>query len=434
MNEIWFDLAIVAALIGVNAMLAGAEMAFISLREGQLRRLSTTGHRGERVAVLARDPNRYLSAVQLGITLAGFLASATAAVSISEPVAELLGPLGPYASPAAIALVTVALSLVSLIFGELVPKRLAMQSAERWSLAAARPILLLIGVTRPLIVILSAVTDLVVRAAGGDPTRRQETVTDQEIADMVDAQSSLTDTQRQIMGGAIEIAGRPLRQVLVARNRVVALDEHVPVEEALRQLRAAGHSRAPVFRGDLDGTIGQVHLRDLIDPDGTVGERASSILPLPETLSVLEALRQLQSSRTELAAVIDEHGGTAGIVTLEDLIEELVGEIYDETDRDLLTVLREEDAMILPGSFPMHDLVDLGIDLPPGDYATIAGLVLDRLGHLPEVGERVSIQGCDIEVIATDRRSIASVRIAGPAPPEQAGATEDRIAHSREPR
>ncbi|MFT7649684.1 MAG: putative hemolysin [Candidatus Poriferisodalaceae bacterium] len=193
MSTIWFDLGLVCALIGVIALLAGAEMAVISLREGQLRRIASQGRRR---AALARDPNRYLSAVQFGITLAGFLASATAAVSISEPVATLLDPLGQYARPAAIALVTIAVSFVSLVCGELVPKRLAMQQAEKWSLAVARPISMLIGVTRPIIAGLSSVTNIVVRSAGGDPTRHKYDITHEEIADLVDAQAKLTNTHQ----------------------------------------------------------------------------------------------------------------------------------------------------------------------------------------------------------------------------------------------
>ncbi len=415
MSDLWVNLVIVAVLVGVNAVLAGTEMAFVSLREGQLRGLSSTGRRGERVVRLARDPNRYLGAVQLGITLVGFLASATAAVSISEPVADLFGGSGRFATAAAVALVTVVLTLVTLVLGELVPKRLAMQRAERWSLTMARPISAFITVTRPVIVGLSRLTDVLVRAAGGDPGRHRVEVTQEEIVDLVEAQSTLTPVQRRIMAGAIEIADRPLRRVLVPRNRVVTVDASQSVAEVRDRLREAGHSRAPVVRGTLDDPAGQIHLRDLFDEGGVVGDRASPLPAFPQTLSVLEALRRLQADRCQLAAVIDEHGGTAGIVTVEDLVEELVGEIYDETDPDLLAVRHDEHgALLLPGSFPVHDLGDLGLDVPEGDYATIAGVVLDRLGHVPEVGERVVVEGIEIEVVDMDRRSIVTVRCTPP--------------------
>lgn len=421
MGELWVDVAIVGMLVCINALFAGTEMAFVSLREGQLRGLADAGGRGQRVAALAGDPNRYLVAVQLGLTLAGFLASATAAVSISDPVAGALGG-GRYAEPAAVALVTIALSLVTLVFGELVPKRLAMQRAERWSLVMARPLSAFITVTRPVIVLLSSLTDVVVRAAGGDPARHRDDITHDEIVDLVEAQPTLTETQRQIMAGAIEIAGRSLRQVLVPRNRVVTIDALLPVDQARTRLSEAGHSRAPVVRGHLDDPVGQVHLRDLLDDDGVAGERTSPLLAFPDTLSVLEALRQLQTNRSQLAAVVDEHGGTAGIITVEDLIEELVGEIYDETDRDLLAVQHDErGALLVPGSFPIHDLTDLGLDVPVGRYSTIAGLVLSSLGHVPEVGEHTVVDGIDIEVVAMARRSIRTVRIVAPRSANEPG-------------
>jgi len=414
MSDLWLDVVLVVALIGVNAMLAGSEMAFVALREGQIRRLAQGGPRGVRVSALAEDPNRYLSAVQLGITLAGFLASATVAVSMSEPVADQLTALGSAAQPVAVALVTVVVALVSLVFGELVPKRLAMQRAERWSLVAARPMSWFIAASSPLIVVLSRATDAAVRAFGGDPRRHRDDVTDEEIVEFVEAQSGLDDTQRQIMAGAIEIAARTLRQVLVPRNRVAAVDVSMPAPEALHLLLQSGHSRGPVIDGSLDETVGQVHIRDLISATGTVESLADRVLALPDSLSVLEALRRLQASRTQLAVVVDEHGGSAGIVTVEDLVEELVGEIYDEEDRDVLSVERDEDgALVLPGSFPVHDLGDVGVDLVAGGAVSVAGVVLEVLGHVPVRGEHAIIGGYDIEVLDVDRQLINTVRVTG---------------------
>lgn len=413
MTDLWFDVAVVAALIGVNAALAGSEMAFVTLREGQVRRLAEEGRSGERVAQLAGDPNRYLSAVQLGITLTGFLASATVAVSMGGPVADRLTVFGGLARPIAVGLVTVGVALISLVLGELVPKRIAMQSPQRWSLAVVRPLSWFIALTRPVIVALGTMTDFAVRALGGDPSRHRDEVTDEELVEFVEAQPHLTDTQRQIMAGAIEIAERTLRHVLIPRTQVVAVDASLSSAEGLRLLRSADHSRAPVVRGIIDEPVGQVRLRDLIDASGSVDELATPILSLPDSLTVLESLRQLQTSRTELAAVVDEHGGTAGIVTVEDLIEELVGEIYDEADSDIASVERDANgAFVLPGDFPAHDLVDLGIHVSSADYVTIAGYVLGALGHIPVVGERVTVDGYAIEVLEVDRRSIAAVRVA----------------------
>ncbi len=406
------DLLVIGTLIGVNAVLAGSEMAIVSLREGQLRRMSAEGGTGAKVAALARDPNRYLSAIQLGITLAGFLAAATAAVSISEPIASALSPLGRSASTVAIGLVTLVVAMATLVLGELVPKRLAMQRAERWSRAMLRPLSLLMLVTRPIIVVLGSLTDLLVDVAGGDPDRHRNDLTDEEIVDLVESQPTLDETQRQIITGAVQIGNRPLRAVLVARRRVVSIHRDTPAPLALHQLRSSGHSRAPVIGSSLDDVIGQVHLRDLMDTDLRAASAATPVLSLPETMSALEGLRRLQDSRTELAMVFDEHGGAAGIVTIEDLIEELVGEIYDETDLDPPSVAHLDDgSVLLPGSYPARDLARVGLVAPPGSYDTVAGLVLSRLGHLPQVGERVQVGRHQLEVKAMDRRAIASVRV-----------------------
>ena len=413
-----FDLALIAALILLNAAFSGTELAIVSLREGQLRRLEREGgERGRRVAELARDPTRFLATIQIGITLAGFLASATAAVSLAEPLVEPLGFLGAAARPAAIFLVTMVLTFFTLVLGELAPKRVAMQRAERWALIAARPVGVLAGLARPVIWLLARSTDLAVRLMGGDPRATGPPIPEEEVRELA-GRIAFSPLQRQIIDGAFEIAERTLRDVLVPRPEVLAFPVDTPARDARRQLRARGHSRAPVFHEDLDDADGVVHIRDLVDFEGQVGEVAGAVLVLPETLGALEALRQLQLNRQSMALVVSEYGGTEGIVTVEDLVEELVGEIYDEADPDVGGAERQPDgSFILPGSFPMHDLVDLGIDLPESEaYSTVAGLVLDQLGHLPKPGETVVVDGWRIEVLAVDRRAIRRVRLRPESP------------------
>jgi magnesium and cobalt exporter, CNNM family len=203
--------------------------------------------------------------------------------------------------------------------------------------------------------------------------------------------------------------------VLVPRRDVVALPADLPVAEGVRTLVATTHGRAPVYRGDFDEVVGIAHLVDLVGAAGQVGARVRPALALPESLRVLDALRRLQTQRQTLAIVINEYGGTEGIVTIEDLLEELVGEIYDEFDTDSAGIRREPDgAVVLPGSFPMHDLADLGISLPEGPYATVAGLALQRFGRIPRVGETVEVEGWRIEVLAVQKRAITRLRLAPP--------------------
>ncbi len=414
MSAVWPELLLVVVLVLVNAAFAGTELALVSLREGQLQRLEKRSSTGALLARLAREPNRFLATIQIGITLAGFLASAAAAVSLAEPLEEPLSFLGRAAGPASVVVVTLVLSYFTLVFGELAPKRVAMQKAERWGLVMARPLAFMSTLTRPVVWLLSKSTDIAVRLLGADPDVQREEVTEEEVRDLVAAQLSFTPEQRQIIEGAFEIADRTLDQILVPRADVFVLDADATCSDALAALAASGYSRAPVAEGrSLDRTIGVVHLRKLLAaPAARVSSVANEAPVFPESARALTTLREMQRLHAQLALVVDEHGGGAGIVTVEDLVEELVGEIYDETDRDLATVQYEDGGtIVLPGRFPVHDLSDVGVELPPGEYATIAGLVLDQLGRIPVAGDDTVVDGWHIVVRAVRGRSITEVAL-----------------------
>ncbi|HLU33782.1 MAG TPA: hemolysin family protein [Natronosporangium sp.] len=424
MDQYVFQLLVVAGLLVLNAAFAGTEMALITLREGQLRRLERQSARGAAVARLARDPNRFLATIQIGITLAGFLASATAAVTLAGPLEPAFGFLGAAARPAAVVTVTVVLTFLTLVIGELAPKRIALQRAEGWSIVAVRPLQLAAAVTTPAVWLLGRATNVAVRLAGADPTRHRDEITPAEVRDLVATHRGFTPEQRMIISGAVAIAERTLRQVLVPRRQVFTLDADTPVPEACHQLAASGHSRAPVVEhGNLDETVGVANLRDLVTGDGaTLRQLARPPVLLPDSLHAAEALRRFQADRQQFALVVDEHGAVDGIITLEDLVEEVVGEIYDETDRDVQAVRREADgSLLVPGVFPVHDLPDLGVyldRLPEGGYTTVAGLVLALLGHLPtQPGETVTVDGWSAEVVSVDHHAITSVRLRPPPPP-----------------
>jgi putative hemolysin len=408
----WAEIGLVLLLVLINAAFAGSEVALISLREGQLRRLEREGEQGRLVARLARDPNQFLSTIQIGITLAGFLASAAAAVSLAEPLVPLLGFLGRAADPAAVVLVTMVLAYLTLVVGELAPKRIALQRPERWARRAARPLTVISILTRPAVWLLSRSTNLLVRLAGADPRRQREEVTEEEVRDMIATGSVFRPEQRRILAEAIEVGERRLRDVLVPRRDVVAIPVDASVAEAIGMLLGTTHGRAPVYRGDLDEVIGLVTLQDLVGAEGPVASRVRPVVALPESMTVLDALRRFQAEREQLAIVLNEYGGTEGIITLEDLLEELVGEIYDEFDPDSHGIHRQPDgSLVLPGSFPVHDLADVGISLPEGDYATLAGLVLDRMGRIPGEGEAVEVDGWRLEVLDVENHAITRVRL-----------------------
>ena len=422
MRDVLPQLGLVGVLILFNAAFAGTELALVSLREGQLQRLERQSSTGAVLAQLARDPNRFLATIQIGITLAGFLASAAAAVSLAGPLEEPLGFLGRASEPVSIVVVTLMLAYVTLVFGELAPKRVAMQRAERWGMVAARPLALISVLARPAVWLLSHSTDVAVRLMGGDPDLDREEITEEELRDLVAVQTSFTPKQRLIIDGAFEISERCLEEVLRPRGEVFVLDAEQAGDAALEALAASGHSRAPVgANGNLDEAIGVVHLRDLLGLGARpVGEVVGELRAFPETAGVLDALHQMQQSRAQLAVVVDEHGSAAGIITVEDLVEELVGEIYDETDRDVRSVQHEDDgSMLLPGQFPVHDLVDIGIDdVEDGPYTTVAGLILDRLGRVPEApGDQVPLDRWVLEVRAVNRHAITEVRATPRSPP-----------------
>lgn len=416
MNNLILDLLLLGVLTLINAFFTGSEIAFVSLREGQLQRLEETNEKGRQVAQLARDPNRFLSTVQIFITLTGFFASAVAAVSLSAPLARTLeGPLGRAAQPISLVFVTLALAFVTLVVGELAPKRIAMQRAEGWAKFAIRPLRALSQLARPGIWVLDQTTNLLVKLSGGDPRITREEVTEEEIRDMFQAQQGFSPDQRSIIAGAFEVAERTLREIVVPRGQVLSFDQEMPAKECLEQLVQAGHSRAPVHRGDLDDVLGIIHVRDLIgNTDGPVNDHVRSATVVPESLGVLEALRELQGIRAQMAIVINEHGGVEGIITVEDLLEEIVGEIYDEFDSEIAQVERNADGSVeLPGAFPIHDLTDVGIELPEheNNYSTIAGYVLERLGHIPTVGEVAKGPVWDVEVLDVEERTITKVLV-----------------------
>jgi len=417
-TDLWVPLLINVLLILVNAAFAGSELAFVSLRESQVQRLEQRGRAGRALAALTQDSGAYLSTIQVGITLAGFLASAFAASAFAGPLQEPLAFLGNAAEPVAVLIVTLVLTYFTLVFGELVPKRLAMQRAEAWALLAARPIGLISRLAAPAVWVLTKSTELAVRLLGGDPKGGGEEVTEEEIRDMVATQASFSTEQRSIISGAFEVAERTLREILVPRNQVVGIEAERSAGEARELLVDSGHSRAPVYRGDLDDVLGVVHLREVIDGGAEpIVDRVRPAAVLPETVGVLGALQQLRTARAQLAIVINEHGGTEGIVTIEDLLEEIVGEIYDEFDRnldpaDVRGISRAEDGSVLmPGSFPMHDLVDVKISLPEGPYATVAGMVLHRLGRIPEIGESLHVPGWHVEIIEREANAIQRLRL-----------------------
>jgi putative hemolysin len=403
--HVWADVALVLAFIVLGGLFASAEMALVSLRPGQVSRLAQQGRRGRQVARLVEDPNRFLSAVQIGVTLAGFFSSAVGAVTLAEPVSAGLVRLGVPAGVAgtlALVMVTVVVAYVSLVLGELAPKRIALQRAEAVATAAAVPVDFLARLARPLIWLLGRSGDLVVRLAGGDPEQGREVVTEEELRDLVAQNEELTLDERRLIAEVLDAGDRPIREIMVPRLDVSALQVDLSVPEAVHATSGRPYSRYPVVDGGLDDVVGFVHLRDLLtapDPRVRVRSLARPVLRLPDSRRALPALAEMRRRHAHLAVVVDEYGGSAGIVTLEDLIEELVGDITDEFDalagsgEEGDDDHRREGPPELPAA-PVEAQLRLdefaretGVVLPPGPYDTAAGWLVRELGRIPAEGD-----------------------------------------------
>jgi putative hemolysin len=435
-NGIVGNIALVFLFILVGGVFASAEIALVSLRESQVRNLAQRGRRGEKVAKLAQDPNRFLAAVQVGVTLAGFLSAAFGGAVLAGYLQNWLVDLDMspgLAKPLSLVVVTVIISYFSIVLSELAAKRLALQRAESFALALAPMLDRLATLSRPMIWFLSKSTDVVVRLLGGDPRAQREQITEEELRDIVAGHEALGSDERELIEEVFAAGERQLREVMVPRTEVDFLDSATPVFKAARQVVAQPHSRYPVIRGSQDDVAGFVHVRDLLDPTLSgrsvrVGELARPVKLLPATKMLLPALSEMRRESHHLAIVVDEYGGTAGIVTLEDLVEELVGDIRDEYDPKAAQSTRRlrGGAVEVEGLLNLEDFADeTGVPLPEGPYETVAGFVVSRLGHIPDAGEWVDFDGYRLTVTELDGRRIARVLLAahpeeepvGPPPP-----------------
>jgi putative hemolysin len=406
MSSVVLNSLLILLLVAIQGIFVAAELALVSLRESQIRQLALRGKRGQLLAKLTSNPNLFLSVAQVGVTLSGFLAAAFGADKLSDDLAPLLERLGlssGVADTISLVLITIVISYVSIVVGELTAKRLALQRAEGVALALAPLVDFTARVARPVIWLLGVSTNVLVRVLGGDPKISREEVTNEEIRTMVSGSTTLGDEERRIVEDVFAAGERSLREVMLPRTEVDFLPGDMPAHRAVRELIKAPHSRYPVIGDSADDVIGFVHVRDLLDPDLSsrttpVAEVARPVLSMPDTVRVLRALSDMRRSSSHLAIVLDEYGGTAGIVTMEDLVEELVGDITDEYD-----VVAEERVgvsgdLVIDGLTTLEDFAEkTGLVLPEGPYDTLAGFFMARLGQLPSVGDAISLELASID-------------------------------------
>jgi putative hemolysin len=403
----------IVALIVLGAIFVAAEIALVSLRESQIKQIATRGKRGAKVASVASNPNRLLATLQVGVTVTGFLSAALGADRLGDhfiPWLESRGLSGDSASTASLIGLTFIIAYFSLVFGELVPKRVALYRTEQIAMYSAGFIDIVAKIFRPIIWVLSHSTSIVVRIFGIDPKEQRSQISEEELLDLVAGHAALTDEERDIVEEVFNASERQVHEVMVPRTEVDFMDASLTVGKAISLAIEKAHSRYPVIRGSSDEVVGFIHVRDLLDTslannNAKIQELARNIMYLPGTKAILPALTEMRNQRQHLAIVLDEYGGTDGIVTLEDLVETLIGDIRDEYDTDEGDVSQESHT----GDFEVDGLISLedlmqqtGIELPEGPYETTSGFVMNFLGRIPVVNDVVGVNGVRITVLSME--------------------------------
>jgi len=431
------DILIILLLILINGFFVAAEIAFVSVRRTRLDELAEAGdRRAKRAQVLMRDPGRFLAVIQVAITFLGALASAVAAVSIVTVVAEPLREIAFLADQAdtiALLFVTSIVAIISIVLGELIPKGLALGNPDRIALTVSGPITLFAKIVSPLVAVLVGLTKLISKPFGIDPTRTPE-LSAAEIRLIVEQgsqQGVLEAEEEQMISAVMSLSDSKLHEVMVPRIDIAAIDQEASFDDAVTLVLTEGHSRTPLYKESVDHIVGILYAKDLLRIIAAGGPRPRlrdimrPALFVPESQAVDDLLNELQRRRVHMAIVLDEYGGTAGLVTIEDLLEEIVGEIQDEFDEEepMKVILRDGEA-ILDGRADideMGELVDPPLELEDDEeYDTVGGFVYHRIGRVPVVGDTVAVDPFKITVIKVIGRRVGKVRVtwdAGAAKP-----------------
>jgi len=426
-----FNLVLLFILILVNAFFAMSEIAIISLNDNKLRMMAEDGHeKAKKVLALIESPSAFLSTIQIGVTLAGFLTSASAASTFAEPLANWFSALiGLNATPSwlsavAMVLVTIIISYFSLVLGELAPKRIAMQKSEEISFKVVGFLLFIKSLTKPFVALLSFSTNLVVRILGFDPNAAEEIVTEEEIRMMVDAgeeKGVIEESQKEMINNIFEFDDIVAADVMTHRTDLECVELSEGLEEILKIAMNAGYSRIPVYEDEIDNIKGILYVKDLLKYIGKPipsSFKISKIMReayfIPESKRCGDLFNEMTEKHIQLAVVSDEYGSTAGIVTIEDLLESIVGNIQDEYDNEEEEVEQvNEDLFNLDGMMDIEEVGELlNITFPEGEYETLGGFIMSELGRIPQEDEKpvIEAQGFTFTVEEMEERRIEKVR------------------------
>lgn len=426
-GQVVSELFTIGVLILINSLFVAAEIALVTVRRSRLQQMIEEGDRGaRRVARLIADPSRFLAVIQIGITFIGFLAAAYAGANLAvalQPVIAGVQPLADQAEVIALLIVTALVSLVTIVFGELVPKRLALAHAERYAMLVSRPVILLGKIMAPLVWMLTLVTNATTRLLGVREVD-EDRLTSEEIRILVERggeQGVIEAEEEQMIGAVLELGKRRVHEVMVPRIDIAALAADAPLDELVDTIVREGHSRIPVYEETIDNVIGILYAKDLlpylkgVDHPPPTRTLLRTPLFVPESMTIDDLLHSLQRRKVHIAIVLDEYGGTAGLVTIEDLIEEIVGEIQDEYDVEepMIEPLGDDQARI-DGRASVDDLMEhFDVTFNGSDheeYDTVGGLVYHHIGGVPKVGDTVEVNGTlTLTVESTDGRRVGKV-------------------------
>lgn len=425
------QIVLLFVLILVNAFFAMSEIAIISLNDSKIEKMAENGHKkAKQIMRLTENSSSFLSTIQIGVTLAGFLTSASASQVFAQRLTDAVSPILPDGIPVSlvhsisVVLITLIMSYFSLVFGELAPKRIAMQIPEKISFLAVGPLLFVAKITKPAVKLLSFSTNLVVRIFGFDPNSDEETVTEEEIRMMVDVgqeKGVIEDTQKEMIDNIFEFDDIDVSDIMTHRTDMYAVEANDSLQHVIDISVERGYSRIPVYDDDPDSIIGIAYIKDLIPyigkslPENGLRSIMRKAYYVPESKKCGKLFKEMGESHVQMAIVVDEYGGTAGLVTLEDLLESIVGNIQDEYDNESEEISRIDDATFtIDGTTDIEEVGDLiNVTFPKGDYDTLGGYIISRLGFLPADGEMNSLEfeNFRFTVLSVEDRRIGKVKV-----------------------
>lgn len=431
-GNIIVKLVILLVLILVNAFFAMSELAIISLNDNKIDKMAEDGNKkAKKIVKLTESSSKFLSTIQIGVTLAGFLTSASASTTFASMITDALRGTAVYnalgeglMNGIAVVIVTIIMSYFSLVLGELVPKKIAMQVPEKISFKIVDILLFFSKLFAPLVKILSVSTNAVVRLLGFNPHADEETVTEEEIRMMVDVggeKGVIEDVQKEMINNIFEFDDLDAGDIMTHRTDMVAVEVGDDLSEVVDTAVSEGYSRIPVYEDDQDNIIGIVYVKDLLAyvgkklPAKSLRDIMRTPMYVPESKICGDLFKEMTEKRTQMAVVVDEYGGTAGIVTLEDIVEAIVGNIqdeYDDEDEEISKI--NETTFTIDGMTNLEEVAELtGTELPEGSYDTVAGFIIKELGLLPEEGKtyEVNYKNIKLTVLSVDERRIDKVRV-----------------------